>query len=147
MFPNDILSWKMNPNKWIDFWKCGWCWIKQKISRILCWSSGIHAPLGQRTTPYHPVLGPIGSGAWIPAEVDASNSTLSTLVCFNMAYAANRKKSGPINHFKSADLKNSCNFWVEMELESGGMAGQGFTDIISSVLLKMLRLRTVRGSL
>ena len=62
------------------------------------------------------------------AEVDASNSTLSTLVCFNMAYAANRKKSGPINHFKSAELKQSCNFWVEMELESGGMAGPGSTD-------------------
>ena len=63
------------------------------------------------------------------AEGDASNSTLSTLVCFNMAYAANRKKSGPINHFKSVELKNSCNFWVEMELESDGTTGTGSTDV------------------
>lgn len=87
------------------------------------------------------------------AEVDASNSTLSTLVCFNMAYAANRKKSGPINHFKSADLKNSCNFWVEMELESGGMAGPGSTDIqghtsewASLFRIRMKELMMVRGS-
>ena len=33
------------------------------------------------------------------------------------------------NHFKSAELKQSCNFWVEMELESGGMAGTGSTDM------------------
>ena len=83
------------------------------------------------------------------AEVDASNSTLSTLVCFNMAYAANRKKSGPINHFKSADLKNSCNFWVEMELESGGMAGPGSMDVQGPKLVFRIRMKglmIVRGS-
>ena len=62
------------------------------------------------------------------AEVDTANSSLSTLVCFNMGFHTNRKKSGLINHFKSAELESACSFWLEMELESERIQGYPFDD-------------------
>ena len=53
--------------------------------------------------------------------------------------------SGPINHFKSADLKNSCIFWVEMEVESGRMAGPGSTDVQDHKWASLFRIRMKRA--
>ena len=40
-----------------------WYWIETCHRWSLTW---IHAQFGSRTVPNHPVLAPIGSGAWIP---------------------------------------------------------------------------------